>query len=241
MKGYFDIHCHILPGIDDGAANEREMLQMLKVAYSQGIRYVFATPHYHPKRGEADASVVDSVFENVQNVVKTQFPDMKIYKGNEIYFRQDATQMLKEGRLLTLAGSDYVLLEFSTAVSRDQVKNAVGQLQMAGYVPVIAHVERYEDLVGEYGFIEELADAGVYFQVNAASVVGDMGGARKRFIKKMIKNDWVHFIGTDAHDAGHRAPLMEKCASYLRKKFDEDTAEMLLYHNPMMIVKNKMI
>lgn len=241
MKGYFDVHCHLLPGIDDGASSEREMLDMAEIAYRESIRYIFATPHYHPRRGEADKETIDGVFEQAQELIRNKYPDMKIYRGNEIYFRQDAADMLKSGQLLTLAESDYALIEFSTSVSKKQVKTAVGQIQMAGYMPVIAHVERYEELIGAYDFIEELAGAGVYFQVNASSVIGEMGGTRKRFIKKLIKNDWVHFIGTDAHDTKYRAPLMEKCAAYLRKKFDDDVAELLLYYYPMMVVKNKMI
>lgn len=241
MKGYFDVHCHVLPGIDDGAGSEEEMLQMAGIAYKEGVRHVIATPHYHPKRGGADANTIDSVFDKAKSLIEHNFPDMKIYKGNEIYYRQDTAEMLKNKQLLTLAGSDYVMVEFSTSVSQSQVKQAVGQLQMSGYMPVIAHVERYEELVGEYGFIEELVSAGVYIQVNASSVIGEMGGAKKRFIKKLIKNDWVHFIGTDAHDTKYRPPLMEKCATYLRKKFDEDTMELLLYYNPMMMIKNKVI
>lgn len=241
MKGYVDVHCHILPGIDDGAANEQEMLRMVRIAHDEGIRHMIATPHYHPRRGEAGSAVIDSVFHKAKALIKENFADMKLYRGNEIYFRQDAKDMLKSGELLTLAGSDYVLIEFSTSASKNQIKNAVGQLQMGGYMPIIAHVERYEDVVGEYGFLEEMVQGGIYFQVNADAVIGEQGGAKKKFIKKMIKKDLVHFIGTDAHDSQRRPPLMEKCAAYVRKKFDEDTAEMLLYYNPLMIVKNKVI
>lgn len=241
MNGYFDIHCHILPGIDDGAQNIDEMLKMIKIAYKEGIRYIMATPHYHPRRGEADAEVIRSVFGKARSLIKSTFSDMEIYEGNEIYYRQEAKDMLKNGELLTLAGSDYALLEFSTAVEKQMVTSAVNQLQLAGYMPVIAHVERYDELVDDFCFVQELAEAGVYFQVNASSITGDMGGARKRFIKKMIKNECVHFIGTDAHSSIHRAPLLAKCASYITKKFDADMAELLLYYNPSMIVQNKLI
>lgn len=241
MKGYFDVHCHLLPDIDDGAKSSEEMMEMIKVAYEEGIRYIFATPHYHPKRGEADAQVIRNVFDKAKVLIEETYPDVRIYDGNEVYYRQDMTDMLKAGKLLTLAGSDYVLVEFSTTVEKSQVSGAVRQLQMAGYLPVIAHVERYEKLVNDYKFIEELADAGVYFQVNASSVLGEAGGAVKRFVKKMIKKEWVHFVGTDAHGSKQRAPLMEKCASYIKKKFGEETALILLYYNPAMVVKNKVI
>ena len=241
MRGFFDVHCHILPGIDDGAKDNKQMLQMVKIAYEEGIRYIVATPHYHPRRGEADAQVVRSVFGKARSLIKSEFPDMEIYEGNEIYFREDAKDMLRAGELLTMAGSDYVLVEFSTSVEKKQIKHAINQLQFAGYLPVIAHIERYNEIVSDYAFISEMVDAGVYIQVNASTITGEMGGAKKRFAKRLIKNDWLHFIGTDAHDPVRRAPLMAKCALYLTKKFDEDTMERLLYYYPAMLVNNKVI
>jgi len=241
MKGFFDVHCHLLPGIDDGAKNMEETLAMLEVAYEEGIRHMFTTPHFHPRRGEADACAIENVFGKVQALAEERFPELKLYKGNEIYYQQDTKDMLKSGKVLTLAGSDYVLVEFSFSTDKKQVKQAVGQLMMAGYLPVIAHVERYDGLLGEYDFIQSLVDAGAYIQINSDSVTGEMGMVRKRFVKKLIKSDCVHFIGTDAHDSVGRAPCIEKCAAYLKKKFDEDTMNMLLYYNPWMIVKNKII
>lgn len=241
MKGYFDMHCHILPGIDDGAKDEKEMLKMLQIAYDDGIRYMFTTPHYHPARGDASADRIECAYNVVQEIIKEQFPDMKLYKGNEIYYRQDLGELLRNGTVLSLAGSDYVLVEFPFSTDTKQIKKAVGQVQMAGYLPVVAHVERYEQLIGEYDFIQELTDAGVYFQVNADSVTGELGRNRKKFVKKLIKNECVHFIGTDAHDSVYRTPRLQACATYLKKKFDEDTANILLYYNPIMVVKNKVI
>lgn len=241
MKGYCDIHCHLLPGIDDGAKSTKEMMQMVKIAYEEGIRRIIATPHYHPRRGEADAEVISGVFDNAKTLIQEKFPDMELYTGNEIFFRQDAKNMLKAGELLTLAGSDYVLIEFPTLVDKTQVKSAINMLQMAGYMPIIAHVERYEHLVGDYSFIREMVDGGVYFQVNASSVIGELGGSTKRFIKKLLNQELVHFVGTDAHSPNRRAPLMEKCASYITRKFDKDMTDMLLSYHPSMLIKNKVI
>lgn len=241
MKGYCDIHCHLLPGIDDGAKSTGEMMQMVKIAYKEGIRRIIATPHYHPRRGEADAAMVREALDKARVLVGEKFPDMELYGGNEVFFRQDAKNMLKSGELLTLAGSDYVLVEFASLVDKIQFKSAINMLQMAGYMPVIAHVERYERLQGEYSFIREMAEGGVYFQVNASSVVGESGGAAKRFIKKLMKQELIHFIGTDAHSPHRRAPLMEKCASYITRKFDKDMTDMLLCYHPSMVIKNKVI
>lgn len=241
MNGFYDIHCHILPHIDDGAQDSKTMLGMMKIAYQEGIRCMIATPHYHPRRGEADLEIIQPVFEKAKKVAEEHFPDLKLYVGNEIYYRQDAKELLKGKKILTLADSNYVLIEFSTAADKIQIKSALSQMQMAGFMPVIAHVERYEALVSDFECVKELATGGVYFQANASSITGDDGGSVKRFLKKMVKEDCLHFVGTDAHSMHRRAPLMKKCAKYLSKKFGEDTVIKLLMDNPSKIIQNKII
>lgn len=242
MRGYIDMHCHVLPGVDDGSGSMKETLRMVQTAYKEGIRAMIVTPHYHPRRGMADAAVVREALRHVQSEVHKLLPDMRLYPGNEIYYRQDAKELLREGTLLTLAGSDYVLVEFSMgSVTPEQIADAVRDLQMGGYLPVIAHIERYDRLLGDVDAAMELVEAGAYIQVNAASVTGELGGNRKRYIRKLIKNDCVHFVGTDAHDTGARAPLMKKCASCLTRKFGEEVCETLLCVNPGLVLQNEII
>lgn len=242
MKDYYDIHCHILPGIDDGAEDKKEMIRMLQLAYKEGIRTIIATPHFHPRRGEADAYIVENIWRRACAEIQKVYPDMRIYTGNEIYYRQDAVQRLKNGELLTLAGSDYVLVEFSlSSAEPDEIMDAVKELQMAGYLPVIAHIERYDRVLGDVLAVEELVEAGAYIQVNTSSITGEQGGKRKRFVKKLLKQECVHFVGTDAHDSHRRTPSIKKCAAYIRKKFGDETADMILYENPSMVIKNEII
>lgn len=242
MRGYVDMHCHVLPGIDDGSANMQETLRMVQTAYKEGIRAMIVTPHYHPRRGMADAAIVKDTLRHVQSEVRKIMQDMTLYPGNEIYYRQDARELLRDGTLLTLAGSDYVLVEFSMgSVTARQIEEAVRELQMGGYLPVIAHIERYDRLLGDVDAAVQLVEMGAYIQVNASSVTGELGGNRKRYIRKLIKNDCVHFIGTDAHDMGARAPLMKKCAAYLMRKFDAEVCETLLSVNPYLVLQNEMI
>lgn len=241
MEGFYDIHCHMLPGVDDGAQNMQETEQMLEVAYSEGIRNVIFTPHYHPRRGHADAKKIEAAFEQVKNMVADRFPDMNIYTGNELYYDQDVKQRLKEGEVLPLAGSKYVLLEFSGAVERKKIRDAVGTMLMSGYLPVIAHVERYESLFEKKDALETVLEMGAYFQVNASAVLGDLGRKRKKQILKMMENGMVHFVATDAHDGGVRAPKMKKVAGYLEKKLGLREAKRLLVDNPECIIKNKII
>lgn len=242
MIGYVDVHCHILPGIDDGAQNMDMTMQMVKKAYEEGIRIIIATPHYHPRRGKADTQVIEQMFDSVRDKIKTVYPDMELYRGNEIYYRHNTVEYLKQGKLFSMAGSDYVLVEFSlSGVEETEIIDAIKALEMAGYLPVIAHVERYENIVGDIEAVQEFVKAGAYIQVNAGSILGDSGGSARRFAKKLIKNDLVHFVGTDAHDVRRRAPLMKKCASYITKKFGGDTAQMLLVDHPTLLIHNELI
>lgn len=242
MEGFVDVHCHLLPGIDDGSKNMEMTMKMIKIAYEEGIRHMITTPHYHPRRGEADADVIDGIFGQTRSMIRAVYPDMEIYEGNEIYYRQDAKNMLKTGQLLTLAGSDYVLVEFSLSSGEaDEMLDAVRELQMAGYLPVIAHIERYDRVLGDLQSVEDLVEAGAYIQVNAGSVTGEAGGSTKRFAKKLIKENLVHFVGSDAHDVMRRPPLLKKCAASIAKKFGEDTAQQLFFRNPYRVIQNQLI
>lgn len=241
MNGYFDMHCHLLPGVDDGAEDTKEMMKMLQIAYNEGIRTIFATPHYHPRRGNADVETILKQFAQVYRTIKQTFPDMELYEGNEIYYGQDIVDMLNKGELLTLANSEYVLIEFSVSDEPNYIRDAMNTLILAGYFPVLAHVERYDNLMKKLNVIEELVDSGVYLQVNAGSVIGDSGGKVKKIISRLIKQDMIHFIGTDAHSANSRAPYISECARYLVKKFGAEKAQRLLFDNPVKVVKNKII
>ena len=241
MEQLYDMHCHILPGVDDGAPDEYTMMKMVRIAYNEGIRTILITPHYHPYRGSADAETVMQVFGKSYSLIKHYYPDMEVYEGCEIYFQRDIISKLKNGELLTLAGSKYALIEFSTDVECSYVRDALSEVLFAGFIPVIAHIERYDDLMDDIDMVEELVESGVYVQVNAGSVVGNSGMKTKKDIKKLLQRDLVHFVGTDAHDIKVRAPLIRKTARFIEKKFGQDTAERIFHYNPAMLIKNKII
>lgn len=241
MDGLYDMHCHILPGIDDGSKDMDETLKMLKIAYDEGIRHIFATPHYHPRRGKSSSDKALQRLQEVQKMMDEQFPGMKVYPGHEIYYCHDILDFVKSGEILKMNNSSYVLVEFSFTDEVRKIKSGLNKFLMNGYSPILAHVERYTELVKDWDAIEELVEAGVYLQVNSASLMGKLGMGTKRFIKKLLKEDMVSFIGTDAHNSKGREPLLKKSAEYIEKKFGVDVAERILYENPQKVIENKMI
>ena len=125
-----------------------------------------------------------------------------------------------------------MLCEFQEAVQEQFIKERTYQLVGHGYVPVLAHIERYEVIRKNFDLIEELGDMGCRMQVNAGSILGKDGFKIKRFCAKLMKYDLIDFIGSDAHDLAERAPLLGECAEYLQKKMGNEYAKKILCENP---------
>lgn len=241
MNGLIDIHCHILPGVDDGSPDMDTTREMLRMAWSDGITAMIATPHYRRGYAAAPAEKLREVYQQVAAEAKKIHPDFQIYLGNELFSSHSLPERLEQGQVLTMSGSKYVLVEFLPSVEYASLSAALRELQMNGYRPIAAHVERYACLLEEPYLVQELADMGFYIQVNAMSVTGDNGYSVKRFVRKLLKYELVHFLGTDAHGTGGRRPAMQKCVSYIEKKYGEAYASKIARDNALGMLQNKFI
>lgn len=240
IKGYIDMHCHVIPHVDDGAQNSNQALNMITQAYENGFRAMIATPHYEVGRYESNKEEIKEYYTKLKSLVKEKFPDFKIYLGNEIFFSYGIVDKLNEEEIFTLADSNYVLVEFSPNDSFSYIKKSLYQIINDGYTPILAHTERYEEVMSsEIKNVEKLVDAGVLIQINASTLAGNMGIGGRRKVVKLIKNDLVHFISTDCHSDGRRSPDLTECIKYLRKKIDEHTINTLLRDNAIKIINNE--
>ena len=227
-----DIHCHIIPGVDDGAKSYEQAFHMLDIAYEQGIRYIIATPHYMPEGKNASPEVIQARVGKLQAYADDMQYQMNIYTGNEIYFHGEVADLLEDRKICTLASTNYVLVEFSPMDDARYIRNSLAELQNMGYNPILAHVERYMSLIqAPFDKIEELKEIGVLIQVNAGSITGFFGKQSKVVAEKLLKKELVDFIGTDAHSDGGRAPKIKECAEILEKKCKTEYVEELLYRN----------
>lgn len=236
-----DIHNHILPGLDDGAADEKMSLQMLRLAADDGITHMIATPHFHYRRGHASSEQIRSALAQMQKMAEEEGIPIRLYAGNELYYTHDLLEMVKAKEALTLADSDYVLLEFSPETERKKIQNGVYEFLSEGYYPVIAHMERYEAFHKHLDLAETVLKMGAYCQVNAGSLTGNAGWALKRFTRKMMKNGQIQFVATDAHDLEKRRPNFGAAPTWIEKKLGESELKEYLYENPMKILENKAI
>lgn len=239
MKKFIDIHSHILPGADDGSDSFEMSMRMLKIAVDDGISGIILTPHNKPGHRHMHFSKMASYVEKLQELMSEGNIKIELYIGSELYYRSGLLEEIENDRSATLAGSRYVLLEFAPLEDYDYIRNGCYSLLMAGYYPVLAHVERYQNVCSKKDGIDELIEMGCYIQVNAGSVMGKNGSKAKRIVRNMLKRRQVHFIATDAHDLKRRAPYLSDCAAFIGKKYGDDYSEKLICENPLCVIEDK--
>ena len=234
---FIDIHNHTLFGVDDGPQEIATAEKMLFDAKSQGAEAIILTPHY--RRGMF-AYPIDSIEHNFRELEQiAQAIGLSLFLGCEYHVNSDLIPNLQSGRCKTLAGSDYVLTEYSYQTEYSYIAEQTNRLLSCGYFPVIAHVERYKCLQKKPALCVELSNMGALIQVNADSVLGLAGWNEKRCCKTLLSKKWADVIASDAHDLTERASHMAICKTNIEKKYGEEYAERLFVKNPMRILNNR--
>lgn len=239
MSGYYDIHTHILPYVDDGAEDMEETKKLLQMEYEDGVRTIFVTPHYRIGMFEPDMERILEQYERVKKEAAKIGDGMRILLGCEFHTNLDMVEILDQGTRPCMGDTRCVLTEFSGCHDLRTIQERCHDLLCHGYTPIIAHAERYPALNKNMEGLRMLTDLGVYIQMNAESLVGKEGFSVKRFCKKVMKEDLLHFIGSDTHDSRMRIPLIGKCSSYLEKNMGKEYMEKILIENPRTILEEK--
>lgn len=238
VKAYFDIHTHIVPGVDDGADSLEESLEMISQMREQGVLNIVATPHYPDGKTEK----IKDAFDMLKKSVEDKYPDMKLYLGNELLNGPGVIEALKDKKALTIAGTKYILVEFLPSDSQRKIYSALREYILEGYIPIVAHVERYEALHKNYDFLDEIINMGAYIQMNTESLVGGMFDRRAAYCRKLLENGYIHFLGSDCHGAQKRRPLMKHAIEKLKPGFvNSKLAEKILFENPIKMLDGKYI
>ena len=226
MEGMIDVHAHLLPGVDDGASDWEETHWMLNCAYEQGIRAVIATPHYSHRQ---EPGRLRRKAERLAEEAKKIAPDFKVYLGQEILYFESMIERLQEGHALTIAGSRYVLVEFMPQTPYTKIYQGVRKIMLAGYHPVIAHVERY-DALREQEQMEELAQTGCMMQMNYRSLQGSIFDRNVRWCRRQVLEGRIGLLGTDAHHRDFRTPEISGSLRWLESHAGSQLAAMTRNH-----------
>lgn len=236
MGAVIDVHSHILPGIDDGARRMWETRELMKQAYEQGIRRIIVTPHYHRGKHYIDPDGILELTEKVQKEADKLFPDMRIYAGQELIYFNGVFEAIAAGKTVTMAGSDCLLMEFQPEVSYEIIYQAVRQMALMRYKPVLAHIERYLCLRAP-GRVEELRKSGAYMQMNFGSLAGGIRHVKENlWCRKMVMDGNVQFLGTDMHRVDFRPPEIGKAVEWVCRKCGEEREDELTFWNPMELL-----
>ena len=224
----FDIHCHILPGVDDGSKSMDMSLDMLQIAYEEGTRQIVLTPHYMIGRNHYQPKDLDVKFEELKAKSEELYPDLTLYLGNEILWEEGVVDLLKSGEIHTMNGTKYVLVEYNVQAPFRHILSSIQDLAEARYWPIIAHVERYQCLVKRMDRIEEMISNRALLQMNISSVEGGFLNESKRWCRKLVKEGYITFFGTDAHNVDSRGPHVQDYIPWVRKHCGEDETEYML-------------
>ena len=232
-----DLHCHILPGMDDGARHEDEAIHMAALAVESGVRAVVATPHCMDGGGE---TVVSAVRQLQVMLNEAQIP-LRVFPGMEIFGTPDTVRLLREGKLLTLNGSRYPLIEFAFDGDGEGETRILHEVREAGFVPVIAHPERYIWVRREPELLNLWTRMGCLMQVNKGSLLGRFGEGAQRMALEMTGRGFTTVVGSDAHYARMRTPWLYEVWDLLAREFAPVAAQILLQENPQRILQDQMM
>ncbi|MBQ2921552.1 MAG: protein tyrosine phosphatase [Tyzzerella sp.] len=231
-----DMHTHVLPGVDHGAVDWDMSLQMLVKSAECGVEAVIATPHYLPWKEGVTAEVICELCEEAKERLQKEYGiSMDIYPGNEIYYSSETVELLKTGKVLTLAGTQYVLIEFQQEVPYQMLCKAARDLRFHGYIPIFAHIERYF-CVDNIEKLIELKEMGALLQVNVGAFQGGLFDAKSRKVKKWLKKGIIDFVASDMHDMKERPPMSNDRLEWFQKKLELQYQDKLLYGNAQDIL-----
>lgn len=239
--GYIDIHSHIIPEVDDGARSFDESITMLNIAYEQGIRTMYATPHYGSGKEKYDKQFLINQYEKLKEIaLNTGEKGIELILGNEIYYSHSTLALLEKQEIFTMGGSRYILVEFNYGIGYNELYKALQVVINAGYRPILAHIERYYCLYRNMSGIRQLRELGVALQINADSVMAKLS-SEASFCRKLIREGHIHFLGSDCHRGNWRPPLMKSAVDILRKKISDDILDKILYTNPYILKENNFL
>ena len=239
-----DLHCHILPSVDDGSKNMEETIAILKEARKAGFSTICFTPHYAEPQYLSSKEKNREILEQVKNKANEENIQMELLLGNEIFIQPNIENLLENKEVSTLANSRYVLIEVPMfqELPQEIIKQMLNTVKQKGFQIVIAHPERYTYIQKNPTKILEYFGDDVIFQGNFASIIGSYGKDAQKTIKKLLKDKAIHYFSTDVHHLNRCFyEIFDKIKKKLSKMVDEEYFEILTKENPKLIIENKEI
>lgn len=235
-----DLHCHILPLVDDGPASVEQTLLLAEQAVSEGITRIIATPHlFHPQFQTMDVDVRLTVAE-LNVLFKQRNIPITVYSGHEIRMMDELIEEVNTGIALSLADSRYILVEFPSTGIPSYARQIFAELISDGYIPVIAHPEKNKAIIQNPTLLFDLISNGSISQVTCASLIGKYGKDVQRFSIALLKNGLAHLIASDAHHLEKRPFYWRECRKLLSQELEGWLYDEI-YENNEAVLLNQLV
>lgn len=233
-----DLHCHILPGIDDGSRNLEMSLEMARMAVADGITLTACTPHIYPGLYMNDAAGIAAARVELQRALDEHGIPLKLTTGADVHLVPGLLQGLRGGTVPTLHGTRYLLLEPSHHVAPPHFQESVFQLVAAGYVPVITHPERLTWIEDHYPVFADLVRQGAWMQLTSGSLMGLFGPRAKYWSERFLGDGLTHILATDAHSTGRRSPQMAQARELAARIVGAEESQRLVRGRQEQMLRN---
>ena len=234
-----DIHCHILPNVDDGSESLEESIEMAKIAESEGITRIVNTSHCHFDFKYKKGNELKLELEKFNQALKEENINIEVLLGNELYYTSDLIERFNELDFFSMNNSKYILMEFSPINFPKNIEDVIYEIKIRGYIPIIAHAERYKQVQEDVNIVLDCIKEDALIQVNASSILGKNGEKAEDTSKKLLDNNMVHFVATDAHSSNRRRPLIKDSYNYILKNYGKEVSEKLFIENPTAVIENR--
>lgn len=236
-----DIHAHILPEVDDGSHDMEESVEMARTAYESGTEYLVLTPHVNAPGidGNYWGREMHARYADFRGAVHAAGIPIRIGYGAEVFYTPEMGALLREGKLLPMAGTRYFLIEFAFDVTPHVIREALETVARAELIPILAHPERYKMTARDPRAIFDWVRSGCLMQLNKDSLLGVFGHEISETAHLLLSHGLAHCIASDAHHADYRTPRLDRVYRYVEQIYGTETAEVLLSENPGRLVRNE--
>ncbi len=236
-----DLHAHILYGLDDGAKDEEMMLSMLHIAQQEGITKIVTTPHFICGANKYTDEMLQKRYNEAVELIQDNDLDIELYQGNELFLDEYAADSLTSGQARTLAGTRYVLVELPMLGFQKHTENILYRMLSDGYIPIIAHVERYTDIQKDLELLKRFIEMGCITQINTTSITGIAGKKVQETTKSILNCNMGHLAASDCHSDRRRSPRLCAAFELVRSWLGDERAEDIFCENPQAVVDDELL
>ena len=234
-----DMHSHILFGVDDGAKVIGDSLVLIEEEVRKGVSHIILTPHNGKGCVNLHPELVNENFKMLNNQIVEKNIKVNLYLGNEVYLGKNYCETIWQESFYTLADSDYILIEFGIVDTPNIIPEACYEAVIKGYIPILAHVERYEFLYDNKQLISDILSEGAHFQINASSITDKQNKESNKFVHYLLKERLGSFVSSDVHNSGTRGFHLDEAYCIVRRLYGELYANKIFCLNQQNIIMNK--